>query len=96
MLVRFGDFLAGPAGEPEEALGVYAQALMWRPEDVETRLKMADVHLGAASRYIENREYVAAEARLREARRFVVDPASRQARTLRELENTLADLSGRR
>jgi tetratricopeptide (TPR) repeat protein len=96
VLVRFGDFLTGPGQDPEAALGVYAQALIWRPDDSETRLKVADVHLEAARGHVERREFVAAEARLREARKFVVDPASPQARTLREVANALADASGRR
>jgi tetratricopeptide (TPR) repeat protein len=96
ILVRFGDFLAGPGGKPEEAVGVYAQALMWRPDDSETRLKIAAVHIEAARGHIERREFVAAEARLREARKHVVDPASQQASDLRQVEADLADLSGRR
>jgi tetratricopeptide (TPR) repeat protein len=96
VLVRFGDFLTGPGQDPEAALGVYAQALIWRPDDTVTRLKIADIHLEAARGHVERREFVAAEARLREARKFVVDPASPQARTLREVESDLADLSGRR
>ncbi len=96
VLVRFGDFLTGPGQDPEAALGVYAQALIWRTDDTETRLKMADVHLEAARGHVDRREFVAAEARLREARKFVVDPDSPQARTLREIENALADASGRR
>ncbi len=96
MLVRFGDFLTGPGQDPEGALGVYAQALIWRPDDTGTRLKMADVHLEAARGHVDRREFVAAEARLREARKFVVDPGTPQARTLREVENSLADVSGRR
>ncbi|MGD8898007.1 MAG: hypothetical protein PVJ73_18405 [Acidobacteriota bacterium] len=96
LLVRFGDFLTGAGQDPEASLGVYAQALIWRPDDTDTRLKMADVHLDAARGHIDRREFVAAEARLREARKLVVDPASPQARRLRELENALADVSGRR
>ena len=49
VLVRYGDFLAGPAGNPDGALALYAQALIWRPDDTATRLKMADIHLAAAS-----------------------------------------------
>jgi hypothetical protein len=96
LLVRFGDFLTGPGQDPAAALGVYAQALIWRPDDNDTRLKMADVHLEAARDHLNRREWVAAEARLREARKLILDPASPQARALREVENALADLSGRR
>ncbi|HYN02606.1 MAG TPA: hypothetical protein VE359_09180 [Vicinamibacteria bacterium] len=94
VLVRYGDFLAGPAGNPDGALARYAQALIWRPDDTATRLKMADIHLAAASALLAKLQYVAAEARLRDARRFVVDPASPQAARLRELEGRIRDIRG--
>jgi tetratricopeptide (TPR) repeat protein len=96
ILVRFGDFLTGPGAKPEEALGIYAQALMWRPDDSATRLKIAAVHIEAARGHVGRREFVAAEVRLREARKNVVDPGSQQAADLREVAAELADLSGRR
>ncbi len=95
VLVRYGDFLAGPAGNAEGALARYAQALIWRPDDTVTRLKMAEIHLAVASALLAKLQYVAAEARLRDARRFVVDPASPQAARLRELEGRLRDIRGR-
>jgi len=95
VLVRYGDFLAGPAGNPDGALARYAQALIWRPDDTATRLKMADIHLAAASALLAKLQYAAAEARLRDARRFVVDPASPQAARLRELEGRIRDIRGR-
>ena len=96
LLVRFGDFLVGPGGDSKAALGVYAQALMWRPDDSETRLKMADIHIAAAQHHVGEREFVAAERRLREARKHVVDPGSPQASELRRVQRELADVSGRR
>jgi tetratricopeptide (TPR) repeat protein len=95
VLVRYGDFLAGAARNPEGALARYAQALIWRPEDTETRLKMASIHLAAASTLLGERQYAAAEARLRDARRFAVDPSSPEAARLRELEARLRDIRGR-
>jgi Tfp pilus assembly protein PilF len=95
LLVRYGDFLAGPAGKPEAALAQYAQALIWKPDDTKTKLKMAEIHLAAAARYMRDLEYVAAEAALKEARRYAVDPASPQAARLAELEGRLRDVRGR-
>jgi tetratricopeptide (TPR) repeat protein len=96
VLVQFGDFLAGPAGKPEAALARYAQALIWRPDDNATRLRMTRIHLDAASGHLERREYPAAEARLREARKFIVDPASPEAARAREIDSALAEVRGRR
>jgi tetratricopeptide (TPR) repeat protein len=95
LLVRYGDFLAGAAGKPEDALAQYAQALIWRPDDTATRLKMADIHLAAASALLGDRQYAASEARLKEARRFAVDPASPQVARLREIESRLREIRGR-
>jgi tetratricopeptide (TPR) repeat protein len=95
LLVRYGDFLAGPGGNPEEAEGVYAQALIWRPDDAATHLKIADLHIDAAREHLKVNHYAAAEAELREARKHVVDPGSPQARRLQDAARALADASGR-
>jgi tetratricopeptide (TPR) repeat protein len=95
VLVRYGDFLAGPGGRPEDALAQYAQALIWRPDDTATRLKVAGIHLAAAAALLGQQQYAAAEVRLRDARRFTVDPASPQAARLRELEGRLREIRGR-
>jgi hypothetical protein len=95
LLVRFGDFLAGPGSDPEGALARYAQALIWRPGDTETRLKMADIHLAATAALLAQQSFAAAEARLRDARRFAVDASSPQAARVRELEARLREIRGR-
>src|SRR5262249_13150818 len=95
LLVRYGDFLAGPGGKPEAALARYAQALIWKPDDAATKLKMADIHLPAAAAYLGDLDYVAAEARLKDAKRYTVDPASPQAARLAELEGRLREVRGR-
>jgi tetratricopeptide (TPR) repeat protein len=95
LLIRYGDFLAGPGKNADGALARYAQALIWRPDDAATRLKMADLHLAAASALLAQLQYAAAEARLRDARRFVTDPASPQAARLRELDGRLREIRGR-
>jgi hypothetical protein len=95
VLVRYGDFLAGPGGNTEGGLAQYSQALIWRPDDTKTRLKIAAIHLSSASALLAQREYAAAEARLGVARRFVADPASPEAARLREIQGRLAEIRGR-
>jgi len=95
LLVRYGDFLAGPGGNPEGALAQYAQALIWRPDDTATRLKSADLLLAAVSSLLSQQQYAVAEARLKSARKLVTDPASPQAARLRELEGRLREIRGR-
>jgi tetratricopeptide (TPR) repeat protein len=95
LLVRYGDFLSGPGGNPEAALARYAQALLWRPDDASTRVKMAEIHLATAASLLARQQYAAAEAQLRAASRFATDPASPQAARLRELEGRLREIRGR-
>ena len=95
VLVRYGDFLAGQGGNADGALAQYAQALIWRPDDTATRLKMAEILLASATTLLTQQQYAAAEARLRDARRFVADPTSAQAARLRELEGRLREIRGR-
>jgi hypothetical protein len=94
-LVRYGDYLAGPGGKPDAALAQYAQALIWRPDDSATKLKMAEIHLAAAAEHLRNLQYVAAEVRLKDARRHLVDPKAPQAARLAELERVLREVRGR-
>jgi tetratricopeptide (TPR) repeat protein len=95
LLVRYGDFLAGTAGKPEAALAQYAQALIWKPADTGTKLKMADIHLNAAAEHLRQTQWVAAEARLKDAKRYTVDPSSPQAARLAVLEGRVRDVRGR-
>ncbi len=95
LLVRYGDFLVAVKHDQDAALSQYAQALMWHPDDGATRLKVAEIHLRTAAEHLKQHEYVAAEARLKDARRAGVDPASPQAARLRELEQVLHDIRGR-
>jgi len=95
LVVRYGDFLAGPAGNPEAALAQYAQALILRPDDSATKQKMAEIHLNAAAAHLRQLEYVAAEARLTQARRYTVNATSPQAARLAELESRVREIRGR-
>jgi hypothetical protein len=95
LLVRYGDFLAGPRGTPDAALAQYAQALIWRATDAATRAKMVDIHLRSAAAYLNTQQYTGAEARLAEARRVGIEPGSPQAQQLRQIEERLAEVRGR-
>jgi len=95
LLVRYGDFLAAQGANPDGALAQYAQALMWRPDDGATRLKMADIYLQEASAHVARREYAAAEQRIRDAKRLGFDASSAQGAKMRDLEQQLRDIRGR-
>ncbi len=95
LLVRYGDFLAGPRGEPDAALARYAQALIWRADDAPTRAKMVEIHLEAAAAHLAAQEYVGAEARLQDARRLGIEAGSAQAQRAREIDERLREVRGR-
>ena len=95
LLVRYGDFLAGPRGDPEAALSQYSQALIWRPRDEGTRGKVAGIHLDAAAAALRAQGYALAEARLREAQRFATEANPEVFARLRELESRLREIRGR-
>jgi hypothetical protein len=56
---------------------------------------MADIHLNAAAEHLKLTQWVAAEARLKNAKRYTVDPSSPQAARLAVLEGRLRDVRGR-
>ncbi len=95
LLVRYGDFLAGPRGTPEAALPQYAQALIWRPTDAATRAKIVDIHLRSAETSLSAQEYVGADARIAEAKRVGIEPGSPQAQKLQQLQAALAEVRRR-
>ena len=95
LLVGYGDFLAGQGANPEGALAQYAQALMWRPDDRATRLKMADIYLREAAAHLGKNEYAAADQRIRDAKRLNFDASSAQGARMRDLEQQLRDIRGR-
>jgi hypothetical protein len=68
---------------------------MWRPDDSTTRLKMAEIHLEAAAAHLGRREYVAAEQRVRDAKKLNFEASSPQGSRMRDLEQQLRDIRGR-
>lgn len=93
--VRFGDFLWDQKKDAEAAIAQYRQALIWRPDDDATRGKVADIYIQIARVHVDNREYATADARLREAEKYITDKSSPQARRLQEQQAFLAQIRGR-
>jgi len=93
--LRYGDFLRGSRKDPQAAIAQYSQALIWRPDDERAKARIADVYLGMAADHIAERQYATAEARLKDARRYVSDASSPQGRRLRELQTEVQQVRGR-
>jgi hypothetical protein len=88
-LVRYGDFLVGQKKDPAAAIEQYRQALIWKADDDATRSKIADIYLAMAQEHYGRQQFAMAEARLRDAQKWVTDRNSPQGR---KLEDYLARL----
>lgn len=78
-IVRYGDFLLHDRKEPLLAIEQYRQALMWSPDDAFTKTKIADIYINMGVESYSKLEYAAADARFRDALKYVTDPRSPQA-----------------
>lgn len=90
--VRYGDFLKDRRKDPFAAVEQYRQALIWKPDDEETRRKVAEIYLDMASAHLTRREFAAADDRVREAARYVSDPSSPTGRRLKDYQDRLRDI----
>ena len=83
-LVRYGDFLAKDKKDGAAAIEQYGQALIWRPDDDETRGRIADIYMAMGAENLAKGEYAAAEVRFQTAQRFVTDRSSPRGLQLQE------------
>jgi tetratricopeptide (TPR) repeat protein len=93
--VRYGDFLLQKKKDGMGAIGEYAQALMWRPDDDAIRGKVADIYIAMAAEHLGQREYASAEARLKDAQRYITDKNSPQGLRLQDQLSQLSQIRGR-
>jgi len=91
-LIRFGDFLIETRKEPQRAIAQYGQALIWRPDDEATKAKIADIYLDMARAHLAQNEYASAEARLRDAQKYVADRNSPQGLKLQDIRAELGQI----
>jgi tetratricopeptide (TPR) repeat protein len=77
-LVRYGDFLIQHKKDPAGAIAQYNQALIWRPDDEPVKLRIADIYIEMGIEHFNKGEYAVAEARFKEADRYVSDSRSPQ------------------
>lgn len=84
-LIRHGDFLVQSKQDPQRAIAEYSQALMWRADDDATKAKIADIYIAMASDHLTRNEYASADARLKDAQRYVTDRNSPQGLRIQDL-----------
>jgi len=87
--IAFGDFLVQDRKDPMRAIEQYNLALVWQPDSLDAKNRIADIYLGQAEEHFEKKEYASAEARLAYAQKFVTDPQSYQAARIREIRGKL-------
>jgi len=92
--VRYGDFLVSRKDELG-AINAYSRALIWQPGLEEARAKIADIYLAQSEAHFGKKEYASAQARLRDAGRYVGPAASPQSGRLRRMQSRLAQIRGR-
>jgi tetratricopeptide (TPR) repeat protein len=93
--IAYGDFLRDKKQDTDGAIAQYRQALIWRPDDDDTRGKIADIYIAQARAHVDAREYATADARLHEAEKYVTDKSSPVGQRLQEQQTFLAQIRGR-
>jgi len=93
--VRYGDFLLGARKDPNGAIAQYSQALIWKPDDDAVKAKIADIYLGMAADHLAQQQWASAEARLRDAQKYVSNRNAAQVAKLQELQGQVAVIRGR-
>ncbi len=93
--IAYGDFLRDKKQDANGAIAQYRQALIWRPGDEDTRGKIADIYIAMARVHVNAREYATADARLREAERYITDKSSPPGQRLQEQQAILTQIRGR-
>ena len=90
----YGDFLAQEKKDPVAAIEQYKQALIWRPDDEATRVKLAAIYLSRGVAFFDKRQYSLAETQFTEAAKYVTDRGSEQGRILEQHQAKLRDIRG--
>jgi hypothetical protein len=81
-LIRYGDFLRDLKKAPEAAQEQYRTALIWRPDDKATKLRIGDIYIDMGVDHYQKAEYATAEARFQDATKWITDRSSEQYQRL--------------
>jgi hypothetical protein len=92
--VRYGDFLLSRRDELG-AINAYSRALIWQPGLEVARAKIADIYLAQSEAHFDKKQFASAQARLRDAGRYVGPAESAQAARQRRIQAQLAQIRGR-
>ena len=88
--IAYGDFLANEKKDRLKAIEQYQLALVWKPQDPLPKDKICDIYIDWAVEHFSKDENANAEARIKDAQKFVAGPDTPQAQRIRELQGKLA------
>jgi len=88
--LAYGDFLANEKKDRLKAIEQYQLALVWKPQDPTPQDRSCDVYIAWAQEHFDKSEWASADARLKDAQKFVTGLATPQALRIKELQGKLA------
>jgi tetratricopeptide (TPR) repeat protein len=91
-LVRYGDFLVNQKKDVQAGIEAYRQALIWRPDDEATKMKIADIYITMGIEHYKRGEWAAAEARFTDAEKWVTDRTSPQGLKIQDHQARLRQI----
>lgn len=90
-LVRYGNFLLEQKKDGDAAIEQYRQALIWKPDDEATRLRIAGIYLARGTEHFNRQQFAVADAEFKQAAKWVA-PGSPQAEELRSYQKRLLEI----
>jgi predicted Zn-dependent protease len=90
--VRYGEFLVNEKKTPEAAVLQYQQALVWDPGNVAAKSRIADIYIEMGIQEWEAQRYAMAEARFKEAQRYVSERNSPQGLKIQDYMGRLGGI----
>jgi tetratricopeptide (TPR) repeat protein len=89
--VRYGDFLAEQKKDGDAAIEQYRQALIWKPDDEATRLKIADIYLARAIGFFDKQQFSVADSEFKQAAKWVARGSAQEAQ-LKSYQSRLLEI----
>jgi tetratricopeptide (TPR) repeat protein len=90
-LIRYGNFLVDQKKDGDAAIEQYRQALIWKPDDEATRLRIASIYLARGAEHFNSQQFAVADAEFKQAAKWVA-PGSPQEEQLRSYQKRLLEI----
>jgi len=90
-LIRYGNFLLEQKKDGDAAIEQYRQALIWKPDDEATRLRIAGIYLSRGVAHFDQQQFSVADEEFKQAAKWVA-PGSAQAEQLRLYQKRLLEI----